>query len=208
LATAAIKDISGAGPGRGPGRRPPGDEILKAGLQPALAEADRADWKLAADGDVQAFERMYRRHVTKIHSLAWRMVGESEADDITQDVFVRTWEKLGSFRGESSFGTWLYRLAVNLMLERRGSLGARRRHISDEEFDPELVAAKVARTDEVLELDAAIRHLPRRARQVFVLYDVQGYKHEEIGWLLGITTGTSKGQLHRARMTLRRLLGV
>ncbi len=157
---------------------------------------------------MQAFERIYRRHVTRIRTLAWRMVGEYDADDLTQDVFLRTWEKIGLFRGESSFGTWLYRLAINLMIERRGSLGARRRVMADAEIDPERVAARPEGADRALELEAALERLPRRAREVFVLYDVEGFKHEEIGALLGITAGTSKGQLHRARMKLRRLLSL
>ncbi len=136
------------------------------------------------------------------------MAGGDEADDLAQDVFVRTWEKLGTFRGESAFGTWLYRLAVNLILERRGRLTARRRHMVDGELDAERVASRPRRPDVTMDMDAAIGRLPDGARQVFVLHDVEGYKHREIGTLLGITAGTSKGQLHRARMALRRYLAL
>ncbi len=133
------------------------------------------------------------------------MAGDAAADDLTQDVFVRAWQKLHTFRAESRFGTWLYRLAVNVIVEdrRKGSNAWQR-------VDDETIVANVpvspADTPLAVDLAAAVERLPDGARQIFILHDVEGYKHREIGKLVGITTGTSKGQLHRARMVLRRYL--
>jgi RNA polymerase sigma-70 factor (ECF subfamily) len=164
---------------------------------------DAADAALAAGGDIRAFERLYRRHVARIHSLARRMLGEAEADEATQDVFVRAWEKLGTFRGEAAFGTWLYRLGINVLLARRAAIAKARDRFVEEEKIIELMPARAAHGDLRVDFDAAIARLPAGAREVFTLYDVEGYKHEEIAGMLGITTGTSKSQLHRARMLLR-----
>jgi len=133
------------------------------------------------------------------------MLGEDLADEVTQDVFVRAWSKLDSFRGDAAFGTWLHRVAINLVLGKRKELGRRRKRFVG---DGEAVLDRESRGGERptirLELDAALDHLPDGARQVFVLHDVEGYKHREIAELLGVTSGTSKAQLHRARMILRR----
>lgn len=168
--------------------------------------ADAADVALAQSGDARAFERLYRGQVARVYSLARRMLGPEEADEATQDVFVRAWQKLHTFRGESAFGTWLHRLGVNVMLARRGTAAARRRYL-DEGTEVEWVGSVLPVPVEArLEFDAAIERLPGGARQVFVLHDVEGYKHEEIAGMLGVTVGTSKAQLHRARMALRRHL--
>jgi RNA polymerase sigma-70 factor (ECF subfamily) len=161
---------------------------------------------LACGGDRDAFERLYRRHVGRIHGLARRMVGGELADDLTQDVFVRAWEKLHTFRAEARFGTWLYRLAVNVIVEDRRRTASRPRADGDENL---MASLSVPPADSVgaVDLRAALDRLPSGARQVFVLHDVEGYKHREIGKLVGISSGTSKGQLHRARMILRRCLG-
>ena len=164
------------------------------------------DPSLAAAGDRRAFERLYREHVGRIYSLACRMMGVEEATEITQDVFVRAWEKLGTFRGEAAFGTWLYRLAINVILARRASHATRRaRYITDEEA-LDTVPARPARSDLGMDFETAIARLPEGARHIFLLHDVEGYKHEEIATLLKIASGTSKAQLHRARMMLRRSL--
>lgn len=172
----------------------------------ARGVSEAADVALAAAGDQRAFERLYRLHVARINSLARRMVGpDGDADELTQDVFVRAWERLGTYRGEAAFGTWLHRLAVNVILNwRRGEVGERRR--IDEAVDAEQVAGMGPGRAEGLDLERAIGRLPRGARQVFVLHDVEGFKHEEIAAMIGITPGTSKAQLHRARMLLRDLL--
>ena len=165
--------------------------------------SEAADVALAAAGDSQAFERLYRRHAARIHSLMRRMVGpEGDAEELTQDAFVRAWERLGTFRGEAAFGTWLHRLAVNLALNWRKS-AARARHRFDEEASTELMPGRQEAGAERMDLDQAIGRLPPGARQVFVLHDVEGFRHEEIAELMGVTEGTSKAQLHRARMLLR-----
>jgi len=171
------------------------------------AGSDAVDARLAAAGDTRAFERLYRSHSARIHSLARRMASEDEAEELTQMIFVRAWQKLGTFRGEAKFGTWLYRLAINLILGRRAALRIERgrRHEGDEIF--ETLPARPAVTDSRMDFDAAIGRLPGGARQIFVLHDVEGYKHEEIARLLRINVGTSKAQLHRARMLLRGHLG-
>ena len=166
-------------------------------------QADAADASRAAGGDFRAFERLYRAHVNRIHALARRMLNPDEANEATQDVFVRAWQKIGSYRGEAAFGTWLHRLAVNVLLGRRQVLKLEReRHLEDDSA-LELLPAKVRHPDLGVDFDAAIVKLPPGARQVFVLHDVEGYRHEEIATLLGVTTGTTKAQLHRARMLLR-----
>jgi RNA polymerase sigma factor (sigma-70 family) len=169
------------------------------------APDDLADVALACDGDREAFERLYRRHVPRILGLARRMAGFEHADDLTQDVFVRAWQKLRTYRGESRFGTWLYRLAVNVIIEDRRRAGVRPPFQDDDEAMRTL-ATEAADGVAALDLAAAVDRLPEGARQVFVLHDVEGYKHREISRLIGIATGTSKGQLHRARMILRRYL--
>ena len=165
-----------------------------------------ADAALAASGDGRAFERLYRTHVARIHSLVRRMVDADQADDITQDIFVRVWEKLGTFRGEAAFGTWLHRLAVNVILGRRQSIGIERRRFLETEDALDAVPARNAPSEHRLDFEDALAQLPDGARQVFLLHDVAGYKHEEIAELMGVVPGTSKSQLHHARMALRKYL--
>jgi RNA polymerase sigma-70 factor (ECF subfamily) len=165
------------------------------------------DVALAASGDASAFERLYRTHVARIHSLTRRMLGAHEADEVTQDVFVRTWQKLGQFRGDSAFSTWLHRLAVNVVIERVGRSAIQRERMSDDQTALDMATVGPARADLKVDFEAAIEQLPPGAREIFVLHDVEGYKHREIGSMLDITTGTSKRQLHRARMLMRKHLG-
>ena len=170
------------------------------------AGEDASDVAAAAAGDVRAFERVYRRHVARIHSTAVRMLGVEEADDATQDVFVRAWQRLGQFRGDSAFGTWLFRLAVNVMLSRREVVATRhRRHVDDAELIDALSSRDVP-PELGLDFEAAMQRLPPGMRQIFVLHDIEGYKHDEIAAMLGIAQGTSKSQLHRVRMVLRKYL--
>ena len=122
-------------------------------------------------------------------------------------MFVRVWQKLGSFRGDSAFSTWLHRLAVNVVIERFRQDTARRQRLHDGEHIFDTLAAPPRSRDVVMDFEAALETLPDGARQIFVLHDVEGYKHREIGTLLDISSGTSKAQLHRARMMLRRYLG-
>lgn len=169
----------------------------------APAGADAVDAKLATGGDARAFERLYRRHVARVHTLARRMLGGAEADEVTQDVFVRAWSGLATFRGEAAFGTWLHRVAVNVILARRADLARRRTRFTAGDEVVDTMPSRVVSSDLRMDFEAALVRLPDGAREVFVLYDVEGYKHEEIAKMLGVTTGTSKSQLHRARMMLR-----
>jgi RNA polymerase sigma-70 factor (ECF subfamily) len=134
------------------------------------------------------------------------MTGGRDTDEITQDIFVRVWQKLGTFRGDSAFGTWLHRLAVNVIIERFRNDATRRQRLIDGENIFETLSAPARPRDVSLDFEAALEKLPDGAREIFVLHDVDGYKHGEIAELLGISTGTSKAQLHRARMMLRRHL--
>lgn len=172
----------------------------------ARRDAEAADCALAASGDALAFQRLYEAHVARIHSLARRMIGDELADEVTQDVFVRAWEKLGTFRGASTFGTWLYRLAINLILGRRAVVGRERERLRDGEGVFDRVHDKSAPPELGIDFESAIGRLPDGARKVFVLHDVEGFKHHEIAGMLGVTEGTSKAQLHRARMALRQHL--
>ncbi|KPK63068.1 MAG: hypothetical protein AMS21_06910 [Gemmatimonas sp. SG8_38_2] len=170
-------------------------------LPARLVDAD--DAVLAAAGDTKAFERLYHRHVARVHSLARRMIGAELADEITQDVFVRVWEKLGSFRGEAAFGTWLHRVAINVILGRRKQMGIRRERFVDGDKAVGQLSSNPRGSETAIDFESAMELLPDGAQQVFVLHDVEGYKHSEIAEMMGITSGTSKSQLHRARMILR-----
>lgn len=161
----------------------------------------------AAAGDRRAFERLYRAHVDRVFSLCARMLGDRMlAEEVTQDVFVRVWEKLPGFRGESAFSTWLHRVAVNVVLSRRKVAVLQNSRLADEEDAQSQLASRPVHVGDRLDLDAAIAGLPSGARRIFVLHDVEGFTHEEIGDQLGITPGGSKAQLHRARMLLRAAL--
>ncbi len=160
----------------------------------------------AAAGDDAAFEGLYRRHVGRIHSLVRRMTDGQMADEVTQDVFVRAWDKLGSFRGDSAFGTWLYRLAVNVVLTRRRSERSERNWLLGDDSVLALVGERPVPPGITIDLEQAIARLPEGARQVFVLHDIEGWTHEEIAAELGLVPGTSKSQLSRARAALRRML--
>ena len=164
---------------------------------------------LAAAGDRVAFERLYRQHVNRVFSLCARMVNDrTRAEELTQDVFVRAWDKLHLFRGESAFGTWLHRMTVNLVLNARKTDNRRQSRYEDDE-DGDGVSLLVARSHspgDRMDLEAAIARLPKGARRVFTLHDIEGYKHEEIAGMLGVTTGATKAQLHRARLLLREAL--
>jgi len=164
-------------------------------------------------GDGAAFETLYRQHATRLYNLASRMMGaHGEADDLLQDIFLLAYRKLGSFRGESSLGTWLYRLAMNHCLDvLRGRQTKMQRSTDslDEEgaLEPAAAMPVVPTAISRLDLDRAIARLPEGCRAAFVLHDVEGLEHQEVASLLGISQGTSKSQVHKARMKLRALLG-
>jgi RNA polymerase sigma-70 factor (ECF subfamily) len=162
----------------------------------------------AQAGDEEAFGALYRAHVGRVHALCLRLAGNGPAArELTQDVFVRAWEALPSFRGESALGSWLHRLAVNVFLGERRQSGRRERRVLTAENPGAL-----ERPDESagpgtrLDLEQAIARLPKGARTVFVLHDVEGYQHGEIAQMTGIAEGTSKAQLFRARRLLREAL--
>jgi RNA polymerase sigma-70 factor (ECF subfamily) len=168
-----------------------------------------SDVVLAAAGDRRAFERLYHQHVTRVFTLCARMVNDrTRAEELTQDVFVRAWEKLHLFRGESAFGTWLHRMAVNVVLNARKTEGRQRARMEDDaEGDGiDTLPARPLAPGDRMDLEKAIGKLPKGARRVFLLHDVEGYKHEEIAEMLGVTTGATKAQLHRARLLLREAL--
>jgi RNA polymerase sigma-70 factor, ECF subfamily len=184
--------------------------IIEASNQ-RLGNGD-SDVAQAAAGDRSAFERLYRQHVNRVFSLCARMVADrGRAEELTQDVFVRAWEKLHLFRGESSFATWLHRLTVNVVLNARKTDGRQRSRFEENDEDagmdalPGVVGMPLPPGD-LLDLEDAITRLPPGARRVFVLHDVEGYKHEEIAEMLGVTSGATKAQLHRARLLLREAL--
>lgn len=162
----------------------------------------------AQQGDADAFEAVYREHAGRVYALCLRMSGDAQAaKELVQDVFVRAWEKLDTFRGESAFSSWLHRLAVNVVLMDRRSRARRAEDPLDDDEDPAPVAAAIARSPELkMDLEQAIATLPRMARQVLVLFDVEGYAHAEIAQMLGIAEGTSKAHLFRARGLLKEML--
>jgi RNA polymerase sigma-70 factor (ECF subfamily) len=180
---------------------------LQSPIESVSAAEPLSDVARAAAGDARAFEAVYRTHLPRVHSLVRRMTGGRDADELTQDVFVRLWQKLGTFRGDSSFSTWLHRLAVNVVIERFRSDQVRRARMVDGEDVFELLPGPAQTRDLGMDFDTALEKLPDGAREIFVLHDVEGYKHHEIATLLEISAGTSKAQLHRARMMLRKHLG-
>ena len=173
--------------------------------QPAEATALVAR---AQAGDEEAFEALYRSHVARVFALALRLTGEREqAAELVQDTFVRAWEALPRFRGDSALGTWLHRIAVNVLLESRRAEGRRLKRVVPTEEPAELERpAPEASPGTRMDLEQAIAGLPQGARGVFVLHDVEGYEHREIGRMTGIAEGTSKAQLFRARRLLREAL--
>ncbi|MDB5969631.1 MAG: polymerase sigma-70 factor, subfamily [Hydrocarboniphaga sp.] len=170
--------------------------------------------RAAAAGDALAFEQLYRRHVGRVRGLCWRLVNgdEKRADQATQDAFVRAWEKLGGFRGDSQFSTWLHRLTVNLVL---GEYRLMKRWVTFEDVAEEagdegdgvsVDEHPQQQTADRMDLEKALARLPPGARSVLLLHDVEGYQHDEIAELTGIAVGTSKAQLHRARKLMRGFL--
>ena len=162
----------------------------------------------ARAGDAEAFEALYRSHVAKVFALALRLTGDrGQAAELVQDTFVRAWEALPRFRGESALGTWLHRIAVNVLLESRRAEGRRLKRVVLTEDPAEMERPAAEASPGVrMDLEHAIAGLPEGARVVFVLHDVEGYEHREIGKMTGIAEGTSKAQLFRARRLLRKAL--
>ena len=164
----------------------------------------------ARAGDRLAFEQLYRSHCDRIYALCWRMCGGDRAlaEDMVQEAFVRAWNKLHLFKGESKFGTWMHRLTVNVVLSDRRIRVKRLQR--EQEFSDDLERVLVGERDVMAglrkDLEAAIAGLPERARTVLVLYDIEGYQHNEIAEMTGMAVGSSKAQLHRARKLVREIL--
>jgi RNA polymerase sigma-70 factor, ECF subfamily len=163
----------------------------------------------AQRGEVAAFEALYRRHVGRVHGLCRRLARDAvRAEELTQEVFLRAWKHLGACGADRPFEAWLCRIAIHVVLADNRSFRRRfrREAVTENGILPEVGVAAVP-AGLALDLDRAIEKLPPGARQVFVLHDVEGFRHEEIGKFLGLSAGTSKGQLHRARKLLREALG-
>jgi RNA polymerase sigma factor (sigma-70 family) len=180
-------------------------------MQPELpASSDDDVVRAAVAGDRKAFEVLYRRHADRVYGAVLRLAAfdHARAEDLTQEAFVRAWQKLEGFRFESAFGTWVYRLAVNVALMSIRARNADPVSIVGDDNLPDITDTdNPVRAFEREELEQAIAALPPRARAVLVLHDVEGWKHEEIAVELSMAVGSSKAQLHRARGLLRRALG-
>ena len=152
----------------------------------------------------EAFEDLYREHSGRVYAIARRMMADDAlARDVTQDVFIRLWKKVDTFRGESEFATWFRRLTVNVCLNALSSEKARERHIFFSDNLDQFDRGRTQRPEAGIDLERAIDGLPGGARAVFVLHDVEGYKHHEIAEMTGVAVGTVKAQLHRARKLLQ-----
>ena len=174
-----------------------------------------ADLELAQrcrNGDSGAFEELYRQHAGRLYNLAFRMAGSAqEAEDLLQEVFLHAYRKLGSFRGDSSLGTWLYRLGMNQCLDHLRGRQAKMKQATESLDDDDAAepAAPMSATPIAvnrLDLERAIGRLPEGCRAAFLLHDVEGFEHHEVASILGISEGTSKSQVHKARMKLRGML--
>jgi RNA polymerase sigma-70 factor, ECF subfamily len=174
-----------------------------------------SDYQLAqssAAGDMSAFEELYQRHSRRVYSLCLRMTQNvSEAEDLMQEAFIQLFRKIGSFRGDSAFTTWLHRLTVNQVLMHFRKRSVKMEKTTEEGETPVQVVRGTENPNQMpvidrIALDKAIAQLPPGYRSVFVLHDVEGHEHEEIAQMLGVAVGTSKSQLHKARMKLRALL--
>ena len=191
-------------------------------IAPALAvsetayfDADTPDielCRLATAGNIAAFELLYQKYHRRTYNLCLRMTSnQTEAEDLTQDVFIQLFRKIGSFRGDSAFSTWLHRLTVNQVLMHFRRRSVKNERTSDDGEMPEQTVTGSANPNKMQVVDRialknAIAELPNGYRRVFILHDIEGFEHEEVGRIMGISVGTSKSQLHKARLKLRGLL--
>ena len=168
--------------------------------------------RLASNGTIAAFEVLYERYHRRTYSLCLRMTSsQTEAEDLTQEVFIQLFRKVGSFRGDSAFSTWLHRLTVNQVLMHFRRRSVKNERTTEEGELPEQMVAGSANPNKMQVVDRialknAIAELPNGYRNVFLLHDVEGFEHEEVARMMGISVGTSKSQLHKARLKLRGLL--
>ncbi len=174
--------------------------------------SDHALARAAGEGDMTAFEELYQRHNRRVYSVCLRMTHSvSEAEDLTQEAFIQLFRKIGSFRGDSAFTTWLHRLTVNQVLMHFRKKSVKLERTTEEGETPVQIVHGSENPNKMpvldrISLDRAIAKLPKGYRSVFLLHDVEGHEHEDIARMLGVAVGTSKSQLHKARMKLRRLL--
>ena len=159
-------------------------------------------------GDIHALEELYKRHKDKVYALALRLTNNvQDAEDIVQDVFVQVYRKIGGFREDAAFTSWLYRISTNISL----SALRRKKRLASKPAAEEVLRANLnpgAQRSKLLRpfLEQAIASLPPKSRMVFILHDVQGFQHNEIAQMLTCSEGTSKSQLHKARAQLRKRL--
>src|SRR4051812_20632956 len=178
----------------------------------AVPASDKSLAKAAGRGDMKAFEELYARHNRRVYSLCLRMTQNvAEAEDLTQEAFIQLFRKIGSFRGDSAFTTWLHRLTVNQVLMHFRKASVKRERVTEEGETPIQIVRGTENPNAMpvvdrIALDKAIGQLPPGYKTVFVLHDVEGHEHEAIARMLGVSVGTSKSQLHKARMKLRGLL--
>ncbi len=190
-------------------------EVKKAKKAKSVDVTAMSDYELtqaSSKGDMIAFEEVYNRHHRRVYAICLRMLkNTNEAEDLTQDVFIQLHRKIGSFRGDSAFTTWLHRLTVNQVLMHFRKRTVKFEKTTEEGETPEQIVAgsekpsKMPVVDKIA-LDYAIRQLPKGYKSVFMLHDIQGFEHEEVARILGCSVGTSKSQLHKARLKLRKLL--
>lgn len=181
-------------------------------VTPMLSDPDEVDVRLAQQGQVLAFQRLFNRHHKRVFGLVWRLCGQTSlAEDLTQEVFVQVWQKLGSFRYESKFSTWLHTVASRVAIsELRKERRWFRRLVSssdESELDMHNTATLDSAPADLTELDRLIQKLPAQTRWVFVLHGLEGLRHDEVASQLNIAVGTSKAQFHRARQSLETWLG-
>jgi len=191
------------------------DEVRFANQASTIDLNKAADFELAqvaAGGNMAAFEEIYRRHHRRVYSICLRMLqNASEAEDLTQDVFIQLYRKIGSFRGDSAFTTWLHRMTVNQVLMHFRKRTVKFEKTTEEGETPDQVVSGTQNPERMrivdkIALDNAIEQLPAGYKNVFLLHDVEGFEHEEVARILGCSVGTSKSQLHKARLKLQKLL--
>ena len=191
------------------------DEVLFSTIN-SIADVSTAKdielTKVAANGDMAAFEEIYKRHHRRVYAVCLRMLqNPNEAEDLTQDVFIQLYRKIGSFRGDSAFTTWLHRMTVNQVLMHFRKRTVKYEKTTEEGETPVQMVPGTSNPERMrivdkIAIDDAIEQLPAGYKNVFVLHDVEGFEHEEVARILGCSVGTSKSQLHKARLKLQKLL--
>jgi len=188
------------------------DERFNGGAELAFPREDAQLVEAARGGDRHAFESLYSQHVGRVFAICMRLSANVQtAEELTQEAFVRAWQRLSTFRGDSAFATWLHRLTVNVVLDQQRAQRPWFRRVVAIDDAVEVVASEQSRVTSSADqhdLESAIRRLPRAARTVFVLHDVEGWQHDEIAARTGTAVGTSKAHLHRARQLLKEWLSL